>query len=138
MPTVTASDRDEIVDLATRLGAWLDERGFDTDDGRALYTEDVAAHSPFGVYRGIEAVMEHLRDDSPHDQRTVHVHSDLAVEVDGDRAAMTGNQTVYFHGAGGELYRTSGLRVAYTLARTPDGWRFATIEISPRWGHVYE
>ncbi|WP_395105996.1 nuclear transport factor 2 family protein [Actinomadura sp. SCN-SB] len=136
--SATLTDRDAIVDLAVRLGAWLDERGFDTDDGRALYAEDVLVHSPSGVYRGLEEVLEHLRETSPRDQRTFHAHSDFAVAVDGDGATLAANQVVYFYRPGGELFQTSGLRVDYTLTRTPDGWRLATMRISLRWQRTHD
>lgn len=83
-----------------------------------MYTEDVVVHSPRGgELRGIEAVATYLR------------------QSHGDQAEASANQLVYFFRDGEPPHQTSGLRVAYSAARTPAGWRFRKAQITLAWAH---
>lgn len=126
------ADRVEIAELFARLAHVLDEGLY--DDVHTVYTDDVVVHSPRGgELRGIDGVTGFLRRFQVVGEHTQHVHSDVLVTVDGDRAAASANQLVYFYRDGEPPHRTSGLRLAYTAVRTPAGWRFDTARIMLLW-----
>jgi len=127
-----ATDRVEIAELFARLARVLDD-GLH-DDVHSVYTDDVVVHSPRGgELHGIDEVTGFLRRSQVSGERTQHVHSDVLVTVDGDRAEASANQLVYFYRDGEPPHRTSGLRLAYTAVRTPAGWRFDTARILLLW-----
>jgi hypothetical protein len=135
------SDRAEITDLVARLGACLDESGF--DDMGGLLTGDATVRTPGGQAAGRDAVVAQARRNHPADQRFQHVITNLLVDLDGDRATARANLAVHITVPGdgpaaegapapaprasiGEVYR-------FGLARTGAGWRFASVEIEPVW-----
>lgn len=125
------ADRIEIADLFARLANLLDEHRH--DDAHTVYSDDVVVHSPRGELHGLDEVTTLLRRSRVEGERTQHVHGDVLVSVDGDRAEATANQIVYFHRDGEPPHRTSGLRVAGTAVRTPAGWRFGDMRITLAW-----
>ncbi|GAA2437143.1 nuclear transport factor 2 family protein [Streptomyces glaucus] len=125
------ADRIEIADLFARLANLLDEQRH--DDAHTVYTDDVVAHSPRGELRGLEEVTAHLKRSRVEGEHTQHMHGDVLVRVDGDRAKATANQLVHFYRDGEPPHRTSGLRVACTAVRTPAGWRFSDTRITLAW-----
>ncbi|GLY15146.1 hypothetical protein Kisp01_21610 [Kineosporia sp. NBRC 101677] len=72
---------------------------------------------------------EHKVDGELHQ----HVHGDVLVHLDGDRAETTANQLVFFYRAGDPPHREAGLRSAATAVRTPQGWRFSRMHIQLLW-----
>ncbi|WP_406641675.1 nuclear transport factor 2 family protein [Amycolatopsis sp. WGS_07] len=126
MPTI---DRLEVADLFARLARMLDERRHDEID--RVYHPDIAVHSPRGELRGLGEVTEFLTQE--RDELVQHVHGDILVDLDGDRATATANQLVYFYRDGQPPHRRTGLRVATAAVKTPDGWRFIEMSISPAW-----
>jgi ketosteroid isomerase-like protein len=126
------ADRIEIADLFTRLARLLDENRY--EDAAAVYTDDVAVHSPRGgELRGIDEVVGYMRRTQVAGEHTQHTTTDLLVDVDGDQAAASANSVVYFFRGNQPLHRTSGLRMACTAARTPAGWRFSDVRITLAW-----
>ncbi|GAA2815389.1 nuclear transport factor 2 family protein [Crossiella cryophila] len=122
-------DRNEIADLLARLGRWLDGLGGDPAE---IYDRDVVVRSPRGEFRGLARVVEFVRGSDQGD-RFQHFHSDVLIEVDGDRGVVHANQVVHFYLQGAAPHRTSGLRVTYTVARRPGGWRLVSSEIRLEW-----
>jgi hypothetical protein len=135
------SDRAEITDLVSRLGACLDESRFDEMAG--LLAEDATVRTPGGEAAGRAAVVAQARRSHSSDQSFQHVITNVLVDLDGDRATARANLVVHIAVPGdrspddpvpavapraglGEVYR-------FGLARTPAGWRFARVEIEPRW-----
>jgi hypothetical protein len=55
------------------------------------------------------------------------------VDVDVDQAAASANSVVYFFRDGEAPHRTSGLRLACTATRTPDGWRLSESRTKLLW-----
>jgi ketosteroid isomerase-like protein len=130
-PTRTA-DRIEIADLFARLANLLDEGRHD-DVGR-VYHDDIVVRSPRGgELHGLDEVTAYLTGSQVEGEHTQHVHGDVLVHVDGDRAKATANQLVYFYRDGTPPHRTSGLRTACSAVRTPAGWRFSDIHITLAW-----
>ena len=126
------SDREQITELFAQLAQVLDEGTL--DDLRQVYAKDVLVRSPRGVeLRGIDTVIDFLRDVADADERTHHVHGDVLVTVDGDRADATANQLAYFYREGRPPHRTAGLRLRYAAVRTEDGWRFQEANIGRLW-----
>lgn len=123
MSTDTATaDRVEIADLFARLAHLLDERRW--DDTATVFADDVAIHSPRnGELRGIADVTDFMRRAEVEGERTQHVTTDLLVDVHGDRADAAANSCVHFYREGRAPHRTSGLRMACTVVRSPAGWR---------------
>ncbi|MCK2242856.1 MULTISPECIES: nuclear transport factor 2 family protein [unclassified Crossiella] len=122
-------DRNEIADLLTRLGRWLDGQG---GDPAAIYDEDVLVRSPRGEFRGLTRVVEFVQG-SDQGERCQHFFTDVLIEVAGDEAVVHANQVAHFYQPGQPPHRGSGLRVGYTAARRPAGWRLTTSEIRLEW-----
>lgn len=126
-------DRNEITDLVSRLGLWLDEKRF--DEARSIFTEDVAVQTPGGEARGIELVAGQARRNHAAFERTQHVITNVLVDLDGDRATVQANLTVTFVQRADmpEPHFTLGERYHFDAARTPQGWRISGIRVSPVW-----
>jgi len=126
------ADRIEITDLFTRFALLLDEKRWTDID--AVFTHDVAVHSPRGgELRGIDSVVDFMRQSDVEGQRTQHTTTDLLVDIDGDRAAVSANSLVYYYRDGQAPHFTGGLRTAGTVVRTPAGWRIREQRITPAW-----
>jgi hypothetical protein len=123
LPTDTPiADRIEIADLYSRLGRLLDEKRW--ADAATVFTADVAVHSPRnGELRGLDELVDLMRRAEVEGEHTQHVTTDLLVDVTGDVAATSANSLVFFYRDGEAPHRTSGLRLAGTVVRTPAGWR---------------
>jgi hypothetical protein len=129
---VSTADRIEIAELFARLADLLDEGRHDAAGG--VYHADVVVRSPRGgELHGLTEVTAYLERSQVEGEHTQHVHGDVLVHVDGDRATATANQLVYFYRSGEPPHRTSGLRTACTAVRTPAGWRFSDVRITLAW-----
>lgn len=129
---MSATDRLDIAELFARLSNLLDEHR--PDDIDTVYTEDVVVHSPRGgELRGREAVAAYLRQAQVVTDKTVHVHGDILITVNGDEASATANQLVSFYRDGEPPHQESALRTACTAVRTPAGWRFRESRITLAW-----
>lgn len=124
------TDRLEVADLVTCLGRWLDGHG---GDPATIYDRDVVARSPRGELHGIDEVVALVGRAGPAGERVQHFHTDILVEVDGDRARVTANQLVQFFQPGAAPHRTSGLQVAYEAVRREEGWRLSVLQIDLAW-----
>src|SRR5205814_7187995 len=94
----------------------------------ALLMPDIVLETPGGKARGLADVTEQAG--KRHDgSRTQHVHTNVLVDLDGDKATAEANLIVTFVPAGGDPTRfyQVGTRYRFTLVRTGDGWRFASI-----------
>lgn len=132
MSTNPIADRLEVTDLFARLAGLLDDGRH--DDAADVYHADVVVRSPRGgELRGLDEVTAFLRRSHVDGEHTQHVHGDVLVRVDGDRAEATANQLVFFHRDGEPPHRTSGLRTTTTAVRTPAGWRFTEMNIALAW-----
>jgi hypothetical protein len=125
------ADRLEIAELFARLARVLDEGT--PDDLRQIYTKDVVVRSPRGgEIHGIDNVVGFVVQ-AANDERAQHVHGDVLVSVDGDRADASANQLATFFRPGEAPHLRTGLRLKYTAARTPEGWRFDEANINLVW-----
>ena len=132
MPAATpADDRAEITDLFAHLANLLDECRH--DDAGTVFDADVVAHSPRGDLHGLDELTAFLEKSWVEGQRTQHMHGDVLVRLDGDRATATANQHVHFYRDGVAPHRTSGLRVACIAVRTAAGWRFSEMQVTLAW-----
>jgi hypothetical protein len=125
------ADRIEIAELFARLARLLDEGR--PEDVHTVYAEDVVVRSPRVELHGIDEVVAHLRGSQVEDEHTQHVHGDVLVSMDGDRVLASANQVVYYYRTGEPSDRSSGLRMAYTVVRTPAGWRFREGRLTLAW-----
>ncbi|GAA4622199.1 nuclear transport factor 2 family protein [Actinoallomurus vinaceus] len=129
--TLTA-DRIEIADLFTRFARLLDEGRWEDLD--TVFTDDVAVHSPRGgELRGIDKVLDFMRQAEVEGEHTQHTTTDLLVDVDGDQAAASANSIVYYYRDGQAPHFTGGLRQHFTAVRTPAGWKIREVRIMPAW-----
>ncbi|MFJ6670106.1 nuclear transport factor 2 family protein [Actinosynnema sp. NPDC091369] len=132
MPTaLDVADRIEIADLFARLANLLDEGRH--DDVPTVYTDDAVARSPRAELRGREELAAFLESSWVEGEHTQHVHGDVLVRGDGERAEATANQLVHFYRDGAPPHRSSGLRVACTAVRTGEGWRFSEMRVTLAW-----
>jgi 3-phenylpropionate/cinnamic acid dioxygenase small subunit len=126
------ADRIEIADLFARFTRLLDEKRW--EDADTVFAGDVAVHSPRGgELRGIDTVVGFMRQGEVEGQHTQHTTTDLLVNVEGDRAGASANSLVYYYRDGQAPHFTGGLRMASTTVRTPAGWRFREVRITPAW-----
>ncbi|MFH0177995.1 nuclear transport factor 2 family protein [Streptomyces cacaoi] len=125
------ADRVEIAELFARLANLLDDCRH--DDVATVYHDDVVVRGPNGELRGLDELTALLKRSQVEGEHTQHVHGDVLVHVDGDRATATANQLVYFYRDGEPPHRSSGLRSACTAVLTPAGWRFSEMQITLAW-----
>jgi hypothetical protein len=112
------ADKQEITDLVSRLGMWLD--GETTlEQARAILAEDVCVITPGGEQEGIERTVEQARRN--HDVRTQHVLANVLIDLAGDTATAGANAIIRFPD------RTISQRYAFESRRTPEGWRLTRI-----------
>ncbi|MEV4127688.1 nuclear transport factor 2 family protein [Nocardia sp. NPDC049707] len=126
------ADRLEIADLFTRFARLLDEQRW--EDADTIFTEDVAVNSPRIQVRGIDKVVDYMRQAEVEGEHTQHTNADLLVNFDRDQAAATANSVVYYYRDGRPPHQTGGLRLVGTVVRTPAGWRFEA-RIMLAWMH---
>ncbi|WP_282692865.1 nuclear transport factor 2 family protein [Streptomyces sp. CC208A] len=130
----TLTDRAEITDLMGRYLRSLDVGVFDEEWARAFHTEDVTAEMPIGTVHGRDALLAHIRRAMALFERTVHMGTDLVVEVDGDRATVRGAQlSTHVLADGSEGLFVSAGHVDNELVRTGDGWRIAASALRVVW-----
>ncbi|WP_159847646.1 nuclear transport factor 2 family protein [Nocardia sp. CY41] len=125
------ADRIEIADLFSRFARLLDEQRW--EDAPTVFTDDVEVDSPRIRVRGIEKVVDYMRQAEVEGQHTQHTTTDLLVNVDGDQADVSSNSIVYYYRDGQPPHQTGGLRQACTAVRTPAGWRISATRIMPAW-----
>ncbi|MEU0507445.1 nuclear transport factor 2 family protein [Nocardia sp. NPDC005998] len=125
------ADRIEIADLFTRYARLLDEKRWDDVD--TIFTDDVAVHSPRAQLRGIDKVVDYMRQAEVAGEHAQHMTNDLLVNVNGDQATASANSLVYFYRDGQPPHQTSGLRLACTVVRTAAGWRISETRTMLAW-----
>ena len=118
------NDRQDITDLISRLGRWLDDKRF--DDARSVLTEDVTVSTPGGRAEGLERVVAQASRN--HQVPTQHLITNVLVDIDGDAATATANLLVTFAGESQQ-----GERYLFGALRTPEGWRLSRVEVTPIW-----
>ncbi|MGW1347457.1 nuclear transport factor 2 family protein [Kribbella sp. NPDC002412] len=127
------ADRLEIADLFAELARVLDEGT--PDELRNVYAKDVVVQSPRGgEIRGIDDVVAFVA--ATDDAKTQHLHGNVVVTVDGDRAEASATQLVFFFREGEAPHHRAGVNARYTAVRTADGWRFDRATITPVWQEV--
>jgi SnoaL-like domain len=120
------NDRQDITDLISRLGRWLDDKRF--DDAGTVLTEDVTVRTPGGQAEGIERVVAQASRN--HQVPTQHLITNVLVDLDGDSATATANLLVTFAGS---VLERHGERYRFGVTRTADGWRLSSIQVTPVW-----
>jgi 3-phenylpropionate/cinnamic acid dioxygenase small subunit len=124
-------DRQQLTELVSRLGLFLDEQRW--DDAPALFTADATATTPGGTAVGREALVAQAARN--HTERTQHVITNCVVDLDGDRAAIGANLLVTFapdEGVGEPRFQL-GERYGFAAQRTGDGWRLSRVQTRPLW-----
>lgn len=126
------ADRFEIADLFTRFALLLDERRW--NDAGTVFADDVVVHSPRGgEMRGLDSIVDFMRKTEVEEELTQHTHSDMLVELDSDRGAVSANSVVYYFHEGEPPHQIGGLRLTSVVVRTPAGWRISEHEVKPQW-----
>jgi SnoaL-like domain len=120
------NDRQDITDLISRLGRWLDDKDF--GNARSVLTEDVTVSTPGGQAEGIDRVIAQASRN--HQVPTQHLITNVLVDLDGDGATATANLLVTFAGS---VLERQGERYSFGAARTVEGWRLSRIEVTPVW-----
>ncbi|MFI7068022.1 nuclear transport factor 2 family protein [Kribbella sp. NPDC050124] len=124
------ADRLEIADLFAELARVLDEGT--PDELRNVYAKDIVVQSPRGgEIHGIDDVVAYVAASA--DAKTQHLHGNIVVTVDGDRAEASATQLAFFFHEGAAPHHRVGLNAKYTAVRTPAGWRFDRANIFLVW-----
>ncbi|MFF2553801.1 nuclear transport factor 2 family protein [Nocardia sp. NPDC058058] len=126
------ADRIEIADLFSRFARLLDEKNW--EHAATVFAADIAVTSPrAGELRGIDQVVEYIRQAEVEGEHTQHITTDLLVTVDGDLAEAQANSLVYFYRDGEAPHQSSGIRLGATVIRTQAGWRLRETRTVLRW-----
>jgi 3-phenylpropionate/cinnamic acid dioxygenase small subunit len=136
MPTLRQlSDRAELTELVARLGHWLDDKRF--DDILSVYTADATAHFPGGVIvHGAKDLATRARARHEAYARVYHQATNVVIdELDEDRARLRATQTATFVRKADATEPTfvAGERYRFHAVRTPEGWRFSEVQVTPAW-----
>lgn len=127
------ADRAAIERLVTDYLRSLDERAFDDDWARSVFTEDASTRTPAGTHEGAEAQLTSMREAMALFARTVHFGSNIAVGLEGDRATVRWNQlSTHVLGTPERLFESGG-HVDAEAVRTPDGWRLRRMVLNITW-----
>lgn len=121
-------DRSDLADLVARHSLWIDERRYDETD--QLFTEDVIVTSLRGEARGIEALIALVRKGHDDYTRTLHNKSNIVIELDGDTATVRAHDIAVFTIDEKTEAIAAGIH-HYKARRTPAGWRFNHLEVTP-------
>ena len=125
------ADRSALVELVARLNRCFDDPG--AGDARSFCTADVEFVAPRSRGREVADVQRLLRGDA--DERTQNLATDVVVDLDGDRAAVTANLLSCAFLPGRPLHRMAGLRYDLVAVRTAQGWRFARVAVTRQCSH---
>ncbi|MEU6845304.1 nuclear transport factor 2 family protein [Streptomyces sp. NPDC046716] len=135
MSDAMLDDRAALLDLLARWDRWLDESRFTADETAAIFTPDAEAVTPGGLSRGIDALTAQAARGRSNWAVTQHLHTNPAVELDGDRAAVDLNRLIFLvaHDPAGTPATvpapalTLGERCRVEATRTADGWRITRL-----------
>jgi 2-succinyl-5-enolpyruvyl-6-hydroxy-3-cyclohexene-1-carboxylate synthase len=122
------ADRAELADLVARHSVWIDEARYDESD--QLFTADTVVKSIRGEARGIDGLVALARRAHESYARTMSNKSNLVIEIDGDAATVRAHDLSVFV----LDEKTEAIATAlhhYSARRTPEGWRFDRVEITP-------
>ena len=116
--------KQDIAEVLVRYASGIDRR--DWPLFRTVFTDDVHAdYGDVGVFEGVDALTAFMEVSHVDMGHTMHKLSNLAITVDGDRAASRTYVDAVLMAPDGQ----SGLNpVGFyddELLRTPDGWRIA-------------
>lgn len=123
-------DKDLIREVLAEYCFRLDGGRF--DEMAALFTEDGTWDTAFGKATGRAAIArlaQSLREGPPQPRpRGIHLVTNIAIALDGDRAAVRSNWIVATNSAEGPKIGSGG-GYADEMVRTAEGWRFRTRKI---------
>ncbi|MDE3203797.1 MAG: nuclear transport factor 2 family protein [Acidobacteriota bacterium] len=132
------SDRAEIADLITRYTRHLDQRQW--PELGALFTADASIdYGAFGgSVGGVPETLEFLAGAMPRFAKTQHMLGLPHIEIDGDRArAATPCHNPMLLGQGKDSkVMVCSLWYHHEFARTPDGWRIASLREERNFMHM--
>ncbi|SPM29625.1 nuclear transport factor 2 family protein [Mycobacterium terramassiliense] len=117
-------DRQDIADLLVRYATGIDRR--DWALFRTVFTDDCELdYGVIGAWRGVDAVTDFMEQVHALAGHTMHRLSNLAITLDGDKAAAR----TYIDGLIMAADNTSGVNAIGfyddEIVRTEDGWRIA-------------
>jgi hypothetical protein len=129
------ADRADLATLLARQGLWLDEQRFDA--AATIFTEDATVHTQGGQSRGLPAITAQARRIHADFAAIQHITSGVLIDIDldGDRATVRANLVaVFVHDASApEPAAVIGERYHFEAVRTPGGWRFSRLHVTPVW-----
>jgi ketosteroid isomerase-like protein len=125
-------DRLAISDLLVRFARCLDEK--DWDGYVALYTEDGVLRFPWGGPRGTDVLRADVEHNLARFHATHHISANHRVEIDGDEATSRSYvQSVHVADPEADEHWTMAGWYDCIYRRTPDGWKFTEVAITPVW-----
>ena len=126
-------DRALISDLLLRFARALDERDWEGYAG--LYADDGVLQLPWGPPRPRAGLAEDTEANLGRFHATQHISSNHQITLEGDRATSRSYlQAVHVVDPDAkDGHWTLGGWYECTYRRTPDGWRFTRVAITPVW-----
>lgn len=123
-------DKDAIREVLAEYCFRLDGGRF--DEMAALFTEDGTWDTAFGKATGRAAIARlarSLREGPPQPRpRGIHLVTNIAIALDGDRASVRSNWIVAANSADGPKIGSGGF-YADDMVKTAEGWRFRARKI---------
>lgn len=134
------ADRAAISDLLSRYVRALDSRQLDEEWSRATFTPDATMDYAPGTVTGRPAILEFNQTLMSWWKHTHHLTTDHVIDLDGDTAQLRANLLVtHVHPDQDRAERNLDADFVFggifegALARTPHGWRFTRLDLSPVW-----
>jgi len=126
------TDRALVGDLLMRFARALDEK--DWAGYAALYAEDGVLHLPWGEPHPQAILRESTEANLGRFHATHHISANHQIQIDGDTAASRSSlPAVHVADLLAESHWTVAGWYDCEYRRTPDGWRFTRVAITPVW-----
>jgi len=129
------ADKDAIRALLIRCFREFEAKRSDDEWLRSIFSEDVRVEFPAGTHEGLAGLGDlHRRIEALWD-RTLHLLSDHAIELQRDRASVSAvlHATHVHHADSPGAHLHIGGHVDAEAVRSPDGWRLAQLAIRLVW-----
>ncbi|MDV6263936.1 nuclear transport factor 2 family protein [Rhodococcoides yunnanense] len=129
-------DRMEIQELVERFVVGLDQKSFDIDWARSIFTESGRFSFPNGVHSGVSGMPEFVTITMGRWRGSHHLAGVNLIAIDDDRARVRGNLiATHLHRDENREPFQVGDSYEGEVVRTEEGWRLAHLRFELIWFH---